>query len=217
MALTFYYGSGSPFAWRVWLALEFKAIAYDQKMISFSAGDLRTPEYAAINPRRKVPAIVDDGFSLYESQAIVEYLDERYPGGPRLFPGDVRQRALIRRMVQEADQYFIVAMDPLLAPILFGPKEKWDEAAIAEARTRFGKELARWESIILGDWLSGADPSAADFTLYPHIALALRMEKKKPDLDIRGLIGAKIAAWMRRVESLPYFEKTVPPHWKAAA
>lgn len=217
MALTFYYGSGSPFAWRVWLALEFKAIAYDQKMISFSAGDLRTPEYMAINPRRKVPAIVDDGFSLYESQAILEYLDERYPDGPRLFPGDVRQRALIRRMVQEADQYFIVAMDPLLEPILFGPKEKWDEAAIAEARTRFGKELARWESIILGEWLGGGAPSAADFTLYPHIALALRMEKKKPDLDIRGLIGSKISAWMRQVESLPFFGKTMPPHWKAAA
>jgi glutathione S-transferase len=217
MALTFYYGSGSPFAWRVWLSLEFKAISYDQKMISFSGGDLRTPEYVAINPRRKVPAIVDDGFALYESQAIVEYLDERYPGSPRLFPGDVRQRALIRRMVQEADQYFIVAMDPLLVPILFGPKEKWDEAAIAEARTRFGKELARWEHIILGDWLVGGDPSAADFTLYPHIALALRMEKKKPDLDVRGLIGPRIAAWMRRVEALPFFEKTVPPHWKAAA
>jgi len=215
MALTFYYGSGSPFAWRVWLALEFKRIPYEQKMLSFSAGDLRTPEYVAINPRRKIPAIVDDGFALYESQAIVEYLDERYPDGPPLFPGDVRRRALIRRMVQEADQYFAVAMGPLLDQILFGPKEKWDEAAIAEARTRFGKEFARWENIILGDWLSGGDPCAADFTLYPHIALALRMEKKKPDVDIRGLIGPKVGAWMRRVEALPILEKTVPPHWKA--
>jgi glutathione S-transferase len=215
MALTFYYGSGSPFAWRVWLALEFKGVAYDQKVISFSAGDLRTPEYGAINPRRKVPAIVDDGFALFESQAIVEYLDERYPDGPRLFPGDVRQRALIRRMVQEADQYVTVRMDPLLDQILFGPKEKWDEAAIADARARFGKELARWENIIPGDWLGGADPGAADFALYPHIALALRLDKKKPDVDIRGLIGPKVAAWMRRVEALPYFAKTLPPHWKA--
>jgi len=42
--LTFYYGSGSPYAWRVWLALEHKAIAYELKMISFSAGDLKKPE-----------------------------------------------------------------------------------------------------------------------------------------------------------------------------
>jgi len=215
MALTFYYGSGSPFAWRVWLALEYKGLAYEQKIVSFSAGDLRTQEFIAINPRRKVPAIVDDGFALYESQAIVEYLDERFPQAPRLFAGDVRRRALIRRMVQEADQYFVVAMDPLLDHILFGPKEKWDESVIADARARFGKEVARWEAIISGDWLAGAEPTAADFTLYPHIALALRMEKKKADLDIRGLIGPRISAWMQRVEALPILGKTVPPHWKA--
>ena len=38
MALTFYYASGSPFAWRVWLALEHKQLAYEHKVMSFSAG-----------------------------------------------------------------------------------------------------------------------------------------------------------------------------------
>ena len=38
--ITFYYGSGSPFAWRVWLALEHKKLAYDFKLMSFSDGDL---------------------------------------------------------------------------------------------------------------------------------------------------------------------------------
>ena len=38
--ITFYYGSGSPYAWRVWLALEHKQLAYELKTISFSAGDL---------------------------------------------------------------------------------------------------------------------------------------------------------------------------------
>lgn len=64
MALTFYYGSGSPYAWRVWLALEHKAIAYDLKTISFSAGDLKKPEFLKINPRHKVPAITDDNLAL---------------------------------------------------------------------------------------------------------------------------------------------------------
>src|SRR5262249_4157483 len=76
MALTFYYGSGSPFAWRVWLALEHKHIPYTFKRMQFDNGDLHTPEYLAINPRHKVPAIVDDGFALYESAAIVEYLED---------------------------------------------------------------------------------------------------------------------------------------------
>jgi glutathione S-transferase len=212
MALTFYYGSGSPYAWRVWLALEHKHIAYELKTMSFSAGDLRKPEYLAVNPRHKVPTIVDEGFALYESLAIIEYLDERY-AGPKLFPGDVRQRAVIRRMVQEADQYYAVAMEELVDQILFTAPEKWDADKISEGRQGVSKELTLWETLIRGDYLSDAI-SAADFTLYPLIALTLRMEKKKPDLDLHSTIGPRIAAWMKRIEALPYVQKTWPPHWK---
>ena len=80
MAIVFYYGSGSPYAWNVQLALEHKALPYERRVLSFSAGDTRKPEFVAINPRHRVPTIVDDGFALYESNAIVEYLDEQYPG-----------------------------------------------------------------------------------------------------------------------------------------
>jgi glutathione S-transferase len=214
MALTFYYGSGSPYAWRVWLALEHKGLAYQLKTMSFSAGDLRTPEYAAINPRQKVPAIVDDGFALYESAAILEYLDERGDGGAKLFPGDVRERALVRQMVREADEYFAVKMERIVDEVLFKPQEQWDLEAIAKARAALGKELALWERLMKGDFIAGAAVSAADLTLYPLIALTLRMQKKKADLDVPALIGTRVAAWMLRVEALPYFRKTWPPHWK---
>src|SRR6185436_350541 len=66
MALTFYYGSGSPYAWRVWLALEHKGIAYELMTLSFSAGDLKKPEYLKVNPRHKVPAITDGELALYD-------------------------------------------------------------------------------------------------------------------------------------------------------
>ena len=155
MSLTFYYGSGSPYAWRVWLALEHKRIPYELQVLSFSAGDLKKPEYLAVNPRHRVPAIVDDGFALYESAAILEYLDERHGGEPRLFPGDVRQRALARRMVREADQYFAEALEVLVDNILFTPQEQWAEAPIAKARAALREELALWETLIAGDYLAG--------------------------------------------------------------
>ena len=98
MALTLYYGSGSPYAWRAQLALEHKALAYELKVLSFSAGDTRKPEFIALNPRHQVPVLVDGDFVLYESNAIVEYLDEAFPGrGAPLFPGDVKARAIARR------------------------------------------------------------------------------------------------------------------------
>ena len=212
--ITFYYGSGSPYGWRVWLALEHKRIPYDLKIMSFSSGDLTRPEYLAINPRHKVPAITDDGFALYESAAIVEYLDEAYPTGPSLFPGSIQRRAVVRRMVQETDQYYAVAMERIVDQVLFTPQDKWDLDEIAAARARLAEELQRWESFATGSYLAGESVSAADFALYPLLALTRRMEKKKPDLDVAGMAGPKVSAWMQRIEALPYFQKTWPPHWK---
>jgi glutathione S-transferase len=214
MALTFYYGSGSPYAWRVWLALEHKAIAYELKTVSFSAGDLAKPEFAALNPRRKVPTITDGDFALYESAAIVEYLEEQYSTGKMLFSGSVRHRAVIRRLVREADEYLAHALERLVDQVLFTKQEKWNLQEIAAAREAFVKELGIFEGYLRGDWFGG-ELSAADLTIYPIIALCVRMEKKKPDLNVGGAIGPKIAAWMKRIEALPYFDKTYPPHWKA--
>jgi glutathione S-transferase len=61
------------------------------------------------------------------------------------------------------------------------------------------------------------DVGAADFTVYPIIALALRMQdRKQPQIGIRESLGPRLTAWMRHVEALPYFERTYPPHWKSA-
>jgi glutathione S-transferase len=212
VAITFYYGSGSPFAWRVWLALEHKSIAHEFRLLSFSDGDTRKPEFAALNPRHKVPVIAGDGFTLYESAAIVEYLDELKPQ-PSLFPGDARQRALVRRMVSEADHYTNAAMSKLAGFVLFVKPEEWDQTAIGTARDGLLQELARWDSTLGGDFVAGP-LSAADFALYPMLAISMRCEVKKSDLGLKAALPAKVAAWMGRVEALPYFKKTLPPHWK---
>jgi len=214
MALSLYYGSGSPYAWRVWLALEHKAIPYQLKTVSFAAGDLTKPEFAVLNPRHKVPTIVDDDFILYESAAILEYLEEGYQSGKTLFPGSVRQRAVIRRLVREADQYLTHSMERVLDQVLFTKQDQWDLKEIAVGRADFLKELDLFESYLRGDWF-GDGLSAADLTIYPMLALCLRMEKKKPDLGLTTSIPPKISLWMKRMQALPYYDKTYPPHWKA--
>jgi glutathione S-transferase len=216
MVLDFYYGSGSPYSWRVWLALEHKTVGYDLKMMSFDAGDLQKPEFLALNPRHKVPVLYDRGFVVYESAAILEYLEGAYASsGQRLFPVDAKQRATARRLVCEVDHYVAPAMETLANEILFTPVEKFDANAIAEGRKAFAEEMAMFERYAQDKgFLAGANAGAVDFALYPMIALVLRMERKKKDLDVRGIIPSKLAAWMQRVEQLPYFEKTIPPHWK---
>jgi glutathione S-transferase len=215
MALTFYCGSGSPYAWRVWLALEHKRLPYELRMLSFSAGDTRKPEFVALNPRHRVPTIVDGDFVLYESNAIVEYLDEAHPGdGPPLFPGDARSRALVRRLISEVDNYVDKATDPVVEQAFYVKPEARDAAALAKGCEAVREELALLTRSMRGDFLAGP-LSAADYALYPVVAFLYRAKAAKlPDLDVDGMLTPQLRAWKGRVEALPYFEKTIPPHWK---
>src|SRR5215813_8198463 len=77
--LEIYWGSGSPFAWRVLLAAELKRIPYESRLLEFSKGDLKTPEFLALNPRGKVPVIRDGDVVLAESLAIIAYLERKHP------------------------------------------------------------------------------------------------------------------------------------------
>jgi glutathione S-transferase len=214
MAITFYYGSGSPYAWRVHLALEHKALPYDRKILSFAAGDTRKPEFVALNPRHRVPTITDGDFTLYESNAIVEYLDEAYPGrGQLLFPGDAKNRALIRRLIMEVDNYLDDPADKIITYTFYTKPEERDETKLGAAKKEMMEEYALFTKSMRGDFLAGA-LSAADYALYPLVAFMNRCETKLPDLNANGMLTPQLAAWKARIEALPYFDGTIPPHWK---
>jgi glutathione S-transferase len=214
MGITMYYGSGSPYAWRAQLALEHKALPYELKILSFAAGDTRKPEFLALNPRHRVPVLVEDDFVLYESSAIVEYLDEAYPGrGAPLFTGDARTRAIIRRMICEVDEDFDKALDPLTTQAFSKKPEERDPKAIADSRKALVDELALFSGAMRGDYLAGP-LSAADYALYSLLAFVWRSEIKLPDLNADGMLTPQLARWKARIEALPYFDKTIPPHWR---
>ena len=216
MSLVLYYGSGSPWAWRVQLALEHKALPYERKVLSFSAGDTRKPEFVALNPRHRVPTLVDGDFVLYESNAIVEYLDEAYAkAGAPLFPGDTRTRALVRRLIDEVDNYFDKAVDPVLEQAFYTKPEERDAKKLDEGRDGVIAEYALFTKAMQGDYLAGP-LSAADYAFYPLVAFMKRCEVKMPDLASDDWLTPELRLWKKRIEALPYFEKTVPPHWKQA-
>jgi len=216
MSLVLYYGSGSPWAWRVQLALEHKALPYERKVLSFSAGDTRKPEFLALNPRHRVPTLVDGDFVLYESNAIVEYLDEAYPkAGAPLFPGDTRTRALVRRLIDEVDNYFDKAVDPVLEQAFYTKPEERDAKKLDEGRAGVIAEYALFTKAMHGDYLAGP-LSAADYAFYPLVAFMKRCEVKMPELGSDDWLTPELRLWKKRIEALPYFEKTIPPHWKAS-
>ncbi len=219
MALALYVGHGSPYAWRAFLAIEHKQLPYELKVLSFSKGETRTPQFIALNPRHQVPTLTDGDFVIWESAVVMEYLEDAYPAkdaATSLFPGDAKQRALIRRLAREADDYLWTdGLMPISMEIFFGGEGHVpDEAKIAKAKEALAKELGYFAAQMRGDFLAGNAPTAADFTLYPFLAYIARFELKKPDLAVVKLIPAKLAQLMGRIEALPYFDKTFPPHWR---
>jgi len=108
-----YYGFWrSLAACRVRIALALKGVKAEEISVNLMQGEQLKPEYRAVNAQAVVPALVlDDGSTLFESMAIIEYLDETHPKPP-LLPKDPKGRARVRALAQ------IVACDshPLIVP-----------------------------------------------------------------------------------------------------
>ena len=217
MALVFHHGHGSPYSWRVWLALEHLGVPYELKVLSFSDKDQLKPEFIAINPRHQVPTIVDEGFALWESTVILEYLDERFgtDGRARLYPGSAAERARIRRLAREAEEYLgAEGIDPITTEYFFKDGAAPDAGKVARARERIGEELSVFAKEIRGRFLCGDAPTAADFVLYPYLAYVRRITFRKPETKLTELVPELMADYQKRIESLSYFDKTFPPHWR---
>src|SRR5258708_19993630 len=82
MALTLYWGSGSPFSWRVLLALEHKGLQFESQLLHFDKQEQQSPQMLKMNPRGRVPVLKDGDYVVFESVAILYYLDLKYPQPP---------------------------------------------------------------------------------------------------------------------------------------
>jgi glutathione S-transferase len=219
VALELYWGRGSPFAWRVMLTLEVKGLAYQSTLLEFSKGDHKAADFLKLNPRGKVPVLKDDDFVLNESLAIMAYLDKKYPEPP-LFGTSPRETGLIWRAVMETEAYLLSAGDKVIRPVFFG-KGLDELEKIQEAAQAVREELKRIDRKLSGStWLVGKQLSAADIGLFPLVQTILRAAGKdaaKPlNLQLLPLADTfqNLAGWVQRIEALPGYERTYPPHWK---
>ena len=219
MAIELYWGSGSPFAWRVMLTLEVKGLAYESNLLEFSKGEHKTPAYLKLNPRGKVPTLKDGDFVVYESLAIMSYLDRKYPHPP-LFGKTPEETGLIWRALIECESYMVSSGDKFVRPIFFGKGlDKVDEIQqAAEAIRREFKIID--ERLGSSQWLVGDSISAADIGVFPSVQLLLRAASKESARPFNiALLPLQqtfpnIARWVQRIEALPNYQRTYPPHWR---
>jgi glutathione S-transferase len=207
-AITVYGIPGSPFLRSVEIALKEKDIPYHLHVLA--PGEHKNAEHLARHPFGRVPAFEHDGFALYESQAIIRYLDETFPNPP-LTPGNAQQRARMNQVIGIIEWYFFpkaaapIAFNRIIGPKLLGLPT--DEAAIADAlpmaRTCFA-ELDR----LLGDraYFGGNSASIADIML----AAQLDLLGDTPE-GVELISGTKLEPWLERMKGRPSFVATQPP------
>jgi glutathione S-transferase len=209
--LRFYYGSGSPYSWRVQLSLEEKGIPYEPVLLSFDKREHKSPEHLARHPHGKVPALTDGDLVLYESSAIVEYLEDAHPSPP-LLPAGAAARAHCRIEEIEAVEYFGRAFFDVARLVFFTPAAERDQAAVDAAAAVARGHLGRLEARAAargGTFVLGPEPTRADLAWIPFVEIAGRAR-----IDLDPATMPWLVAWRDRMRARPAYRKSYPPHWR---
>jgi len=191
----------STFARRVSIALIEKRIPYEPIIVDLAKRAHRKPEFLAINPYSRVPALEEDGFVLFESSAILQYIEATNPT-PALVPDDAKGRALVDMHMRLCDGQMAGPTGTIIFQKRFIPEARWDLAGIAKAQTEINKHLVILSGQ-LGDheYLVSNRYSLADIAYIPFIEFLGMMEVSVPD---------NIAAWSTRLLARPSSVETKP-------
>ena len=210
MAKPVIYGPGySTFARTVRLALEEKGADYDLIEVDLLSGAGQSAEHLARHPFGKVPAFEHEGFALYETDAIVRYVDESFPGTD-LVPADARSRARMNQAMSVLASYAYpcligqIFMQRAVMPMIGNAS---DEAAIAAALPNAETALGALEQLIdRNRYLAGERLSLADLLLIPIYDYV----RQTPEGEKLLQATPNLRRWWDEVQSRPSVEKTRP-------
>ncbi|KAG5649834.1 hypothetical protein H0H81_001834, partial [Sphagnurus paluster] len=122
MVLKLYGYDQSTCTKRVAAALHEKNVHFEFIGVNLQTGEHKSPAFLANQPFGQIPYIDDDGFILYESRAIVRYIDAKYPNqGTKLVPDDLKARALVEQGVSVEGANFDPHASKAVAEIIFKP------------------------------------------------------------------------------------------------
>jgi len=219
MAIEVYWGSGSPYAWRVLLALEYKRLPYTDLLLEFSRQEHKSPQMLQMNPRGRLPVLRDGEYVCFESIAILYYLDQKYPDPP-IFGADAEEAGTIMRVICEYQAYIEPHVSTITRAVFGGSADLRGEevtramhAVASEARTIEGR-------LSKSEWVVGDRFSAVDMVIFPGIQLLRRALERPSAAELASRFlpvevnYPALGRWLARIEALPGYERTYPPHWR---
>jgi glutathione S-transferase len=203
----------SPNTWKVRAVAAHLGIPLELEIVDLTKGGSRTPEFLALNPTGRTPVLVDGDFTLWESNAIMQYLAGQTANS--LWPDDARTRADIMRWQSwQLAHWGPGACEPLIfervvkAFLNLGPP---DAAIVAKGTDAFNREARVLDAHLSRQrYLVGNDLTLADFAI-----ASLLFHAAKAELPLAPY--AHVREWFGRVSALPAWHDTAPKLAAAAA
>ena len=199
---------GSPFLRSVQVGLEEKGARY--RVHAMSPGEPKSEAYLRRHPFGRVPAFEHGDFALYETQAILRYIDDVFPE-PSLQPRNARARARMNQIIGINDWYFfpkasaVIVFQRIVGPVLLGTTV--DEAAIAAALPMGRTCVAQFDRLLgTQAFLAGERLSIADVMLAPQLDFFAATPEGKILLN-----GTRLQEWLSRMNTRPSMIATQRP------
>ena len=208
-SMTVYGIPGSPFLRSVEITLKEKGLDY--QLHPLAPGEHKSEAYLKRHPFGRVPAFEHGGFEIYETQAILRYLDEVFPNPP-LTPGNPQARARMNQVIGIIEWYYFpkaaapIGFNRIIGPRLLGLPG--DDAAVSEAMPIARTCFAELERLLGSDQYFGGDRiSIADVMLGAQLDLMCECAEGRELIE--GTPALK--TWLGRMVARPSFAATEPP------
>jgi glutathione S-transferase len=183
---------------KVRIALLEKGLEFERIAVDLSKREQKNPEYLQIHPFGQIPALDDEGFIVYDSTIINEYLEDEYPYPP-LLPKDSEGRARARMLEDYRDTYF----NPYFVHIMYElrkPEGERDASRIDNAKAEIAKGFDRLEKELSGkEYLVGAF-TLADAAFMSNFDLLDRF-----NIPVDSAKYPKTLAWIARLKARPSY------------
>ncbi|MGW8324021.1 MAG: glutathione S-transferase family protein, partial [Thermodesulfobacteriota bacterium] len=177
-------------------------LEYEYKAVNLVSGENRSEGHLKLHPAGKVPVIDDDGFVLFESNAIVRYLATKSESP--LYPGGLKQRALVDQWSDFVSHHIGTALGRVLFNRVFAPflGQKVDEGAVAENLSFLERFLPVVDAPLKEQrYLAGGELTLADFSL-----LAALDPAEVAQVDLSGCLN--ITRWRKDLMGRDFYTKT---------
>ena len=191
------YSASTPNGWKASVTLEELGLDYQVHKISLAEQQQKTPEFLNINPNGRIPALVDDGFAIFESGAIMVYLAEKTG---QLMPSDVKGRSLVMQWLM----FQMGGVGPMMgqANVFFRAMEE----KIPTAISRYQNESRRLFEVLdgrlaEGEWLAG-EFSIADIANWCWVRLYFWAGVPLDNLD-------HLQRWLDAMEARPACQRGI--------